>query len=103
MTPPVRVSLPHQLGRAEARRRLDSGLSKLASALPGGATLHEQRWDGDRLTFNVSALAQTVTGTVEVLEHAVTIEVQLPGLLGQLGNALQDRLRQAGQKLLSRS
>jgi hypothetical protein len=101
MTTPLHISIPHELGRTEARRRIEDGFSKLALQLPGGASLYHQRWDGDRLAFSVAVMAQTVTGSVEVLDRTVTIDIHLPGLLGQIAGAFKDRLRTAGQLLLT--
>ena len=100
MSTPLRVSIPHQLGRAEARRRIDTGFSNLASQLPGGASLRDQRWDGDRLAFGLGVLGQRVSGSVEVLETTVTIDIELPGLLGRIAGAFKGRLQEAGQRLL---
>lgn len=102
MTTPLRVSISHQLGRAEARRRIDTGFAKLANQLPGGVRVNDQRWDGDRLRFSVAALAQSLSGSVEVLETTVTIDVDLPGLLGPIGGLFKDRLQKAGRLLLTR-
>ena len=102
MTTPLRVILPHQLGRAEARRRIADGLSKLTEGLPGGANLCSQRWEGDRLAFGIALLGQTVSGSVEVLDATVTIDIELPGLLGRIAGAFKDRLRIAGQRLLTK-
>jgi hypothetical protein len=101
MTSPVKVSIPHQLGRAEARRRIDGGFAKIIRALPGAGSSSE-RWEGDQLVFSVAALGQAVSGVVDVLDASVTIELQLPGLLGMVASGLKDRLRQAGQLLLTR-
>lgn len=102
MTTPLHISIPHQLGRAEARRRIEDGFSKLAEQLPGGASVHDPHWEGDRLAFRIAAMTQTVTGRVEVLDHAVMIDIDLPGLLGQIAGAFKDRLRKAGQLLLTK-
>jgi putative polyhydroxyalkanoic acid system protein len=97
---PITVSIPHQLGRAEARRRLETGFPKLADALPGIAGSASERWDGDRLIFNVSAMGQTVSGAIDVSETLVVMELQLSGLLGMVAGRLKDRLQKAGQLLL---
>lgn len=76
---PLRISIPHPPGRAEARRRIEDGFSKLALQLPGGASVCNQRRDGDRLAFSMAATRQTVTGGVEVLDSTSTIDVQRPG------------------------
>ena len=102
MSTPLRVSIPHQLGRAEARRRIETGFSKLANQLPGGANVCSQRWEGDRLAFGIAVLGQTVTGSVDVLDTTVIIDIELPGLLGQIAGAFKDRLQKAGQLLLTK-
>jgi hypothetical protein len=102
MTTPLRISIPHQLGRIEARRRIETGFASLARQLPGGGSVSSQRWDGDRLAFSVSAMGQAVTGSIEVLDSTVTIDVVLPGLLGAIAGAFKERLRRAGQLLLTK-
>lgn len=102
MSAPLRVSIPHQLGRAEARRRIETGFSKLAHQLPGGANVCNTRWDGDRLAFGLAVLGQAVSGSVEVLEATVTIDIELPGLLGRIAGAFKGRLQKAGQLLLTK-
>jgi hypothetical protein len=56
MATPITVSIPHQLGRAEARRRIEAGFAKIIHQLPGSAGTCSERWDGDRLTFGVAAI-----------------------------------------------
>lgn len=102
MATPLTVSIPHQLGRAEARRRIESGFTSLIRQLPANVGTATEQWDGDRLTFRVAMLGQTVTGMVDVLDAAVTIEIELPGLLGAVATGLARRLRKAGQLLLTR-
>lgn len=102
MPHPLKVEIPHQLGRAEARRRIDNGFDSLVGQIPGHAGACTRRWEGDRLTFSVAAMGQTVSGTLDVLETAVAMEIELPGLLGQIASAFKGRLQKAGQLLLTR-
>ena len=46
---------------------------------------------------------QTVSGVVDVLDAAVTMELELPGLLGMVAGGLKERLQKAGQLLLTRT
>jgi hypothetical protein len=103
MATPIIVSIPHQLGRAEARRRIETGFAKMIRVLPGGTGHCSERWDGDRLVFSVVALAQTVAGVIDVGDAVVTMEIQLPGLLGLIASGLKDRLQKAGRLLLTKS
>jgi len=102
MTTPITVTLPHQLGRAEARRRIEAGFGKMIKALPGSTGHSSEHWEGDRLVFNVGALAQTIAGVIDVGDAAVTMEIQLPGVLGLIASGLKDRLQKAGQLLLTK-
>jgi hypothetical protein len=98
----ITVSIPHQLSRAEARRRIETGFARIIHLLPGSAGTCNERWDGDRLIFGVGAMGQTVSGVVSVLDDAVTIEIELPGVLGIIASGLKDRLQKAGQVLLKK-
>ena len=102
MATPITISIPHQLGRAEARRRIEAGFGKIIHQLPGSSGTCSERWDGDRLTFGIAAMGQTVSGVVDVLDAAVTIEIELPGVLGMIASGLKDRLQKAGQLLLTK-
>ena len=48
------------------------------------------------------ALAQTVTGVIDVGDAAVTMEIQLPGVLGLIASSFKSRLQKAGQLLLTK-
>jgi len=102
MATPLSISIPHQLGRVEARRRIETGFANLVRQLPGGGGTVSERWDGDRLFFSVSGLGQSVSGVVDVLDGAVKMELQLPEILGLLASGLKGRLQKAGQLLLTR-
>ena len=99
MAKPLTVTIPHQLGVAEARRRLETGFADMAAKLPGAARI-DQRWAGDRLVFAASISGQEISGTMDVLADAVKLEVILPGILGLLAGKIGGRLKDEGQKLL---
>ena len=102
MATPITISIPHQLGRAEARRRIEAGFASIIQQLPGTGGTSSERWDGDRLTFSVAAIGQSISGVVDVLDAAVTIEIELPGVLGMIASGLKGRLQKVGQLLLTR-
>lgn len=101
MGTPITISIAHQLGRAEARRRIETGFANLTGQLPGVGTCQE-RWDGDRLSFSAAAMGQTISGSIDVLDAVVTIRIDLPGVLGMIASGLKGRLEKAGQLLLTR-
>ena len=102
MATPITISIPHQLGRAEARRRIEAGFAKIIRQFPGGGGACSERWDGDRLTFSLGVMGQTVAGVVDVLDAAVTMEIELPGVLGMIASGVKGRLQKVGQLLLTK-
>ena len=102
MASPIIISIPHQLGRAEARRRIEGGFAKIINLLPGSSGAPSERWDGDRLIFSVPALGQTVSGVIQVLDATITMELEFPGVLRVIASGLNERLQKMGQLLLTK-
>ena len=99
MSQPVVVSIPHQLGRAEARKRIAEGVGRLTQQFAAmGEVKHA--WEGDVLRFTVATMGQMVTGLIDVGETAVRLEVVLPGFLAMIANKVKGRLQKEGQVLL---
>jgi hypothetical protein len=99
---PIRVTIPHQLGRVEARRRIEAGFGDLARNLGGSAGALTKTWDGDRMSFSVQALGQAISGSVDVADAAVTVDVLLPGFLAMIAGKVRGRLQKQGQLLLEK-
>jgi hypothetical protein len=102
MSKPISVTIPHQLGRAEARKRVDEGFGDLSRHLGGGAGALDKRWEGDRLSFALTSFGQSISGYVLVEDAKVTVEVLLPGFLAMIAGKVQGTLRKEGQLLLTR-
>lgn len=102
MTKAITVNIPHELGRAEARRRIDEGFGRFATQMGGAAGALTKSWDGDRLNFSLQAMGQAISGVIEVAESHVRLEVLLPNLLAMIANKLKGRLQKEGQVLLEK-
>src|SRR4249919_3962046 len=102
MSKPLVVSIPHRLGKAEAVRRLKSGLATAQSDFKQFFTVEEETWIGDSLTFRVRGLGQSASGIIDVREDHVQMELQLPWLLHQIVEKAQGLIRKRGQLLLEK-
>jgi hypothetical protein len=102
MSAPLVVEIPHQLGKDEAVRRLKGGLARASSQYGNVLQVHEEIWSGDRLSFRVEALKQMATGTVDVRESNVRIEVVLPWLLARLAGGIQSAILKSGNLMLDK-
>jgi hypothetical protein len=94
------MSIPHNLSRDEAKRRLQDGIARARQQyglVLGGLSEH---WEGDTLSFVLNAGGQTVSGQLFVEDHAVRLEATLPWMFAMLANTLKRRLEQQGRDAL---
>lgn len=99
MSDSVSVDVPHQLGAAEAKRRVQANLGSLGGKLPAGATI-SPAWEGDRLRLDIGVLGQQAAAMLDILDDKVRISVQLPRALAFFRQAIEAGLRQGGAAML---
>ena len=102
MPQPFIVSIPHQLGRQEASRRIKAALGSVKSEYAKLLRIDEEIWSGDRLAFRVTALRQQASGTLDVADDHVRLEVTLPRLLAGIAHGVQAMVRERGARLLDK-
>jgi hypothetical protein len=100
MTEPITVDVPHKLGLAEARRRVEGGIGKVAGWIPGGA-MTDHRWDGDVLHFTVTAMGQKISSKLDVRNDRVVATIDLPPSLALFAEKLKAKLAKEAPKLLT--
>lgn len=104
MARPVTVTLSHELGAEEARRRLREGFGRIKSSLSGGMMFaFDETWTSDnQLRFQAKGLGQTIDGVIDVFPQHVRIEAILPGVLASLAEIVTGKLEKEGALLLEK-
>jgi hypothetical protein len=102
MSTPLTVSIPHRLGKEEAVYRLKSGIGGARTNYGHLFAIDEETWTGNHLQFRVRALGQEASGTIDVAEEYVTLQVYLPWLLAKIAAAIQPLVRKEGTLLLEK-
>ena len=102
MSKPLTVSLPHALGREEAKKRIQQGMGQAQATLGTGLAKIEAPWTGDRMDLNLGVMGQTVTGHVEVLDDTVRLEVQLPWALRLFAEKAKGVIESQGRLMLEK-
>jgi hypothetical protein len=102
MSEPLVVVIPHGLGKDEALRRIKEGLGRAKTEFAWLLSVEQENWEGDRLTFQASALGQRASGIIDVYEAGVRLEVMLPWLLARFAHAAQRVIGQKGQLMLEK-
>ena len=99
--PNLTASIPHQLSREEAKRRIQEKIAEARRQYGHYLTNLQETWVGDRLTFAVTALGQSVSGHLTVEDQAVHLEIALPLFLSFVAGAVKQQIEQQGRKLLT--
>src|SRR5580700_2451186 len=102
MSKPLVVTIPHRLGQDEAVRRLKTGVRSAQEKFGQFFTLQEETWIDNRLQFRITALAQTASGTIDVRDDHVRLEVVLPWLLAKVAETIQPLIRKEGTLMLEK-
>lgn len=102
MSKAVTLTIPHELGRAEARRRIDEGFASFSQHMGAVAGVLSKTWAGDRLSFAFATLGQRISGTIDVGDTAIQLEVLLPNLLAMVADKVRGRLKKEGQLMLEK-
>lgn len=97
------VSIPHQLTRAEAKRKVEDCLSQLRTQYGSTVTKLEERWTGDTLDFSFTVMGFAINGQAFVEDTAVRVEVALPWPAAMFAGDIKSRIEQEGRKLLGAS
>jgi hypothetical protein len=64
--------------------------------------VQEETWSGDRLQFRVEALRQTASGTIDVADDHVRLEIELPWLLAKVAQQIQRVVKAQGAIMLEK-
>jgi hypothetical protein len=91
---PLTVSVPHRLGREEAKRRIDTGIARVGPELGAFVNELDYHWQADTLHVSARAMWQTITGRIAVLDEAVRVEIDLPWLMRLIGDSVGRQVRE---------
>ena len=77
-------------------------VSVMSSRVAPSVVMVKNQWSGDHLDFRASMLGQNTTGTIDVAEDHVRLEVQLPWLLSLLANKAKALVEKQGKLMLEK-
>lgn len=101
MTSPTTVTISHKLGRAEAKRRIQSRLGEFANRIPGGAAQVDTSWPTDsQMSMELVAMGQRLSGRLDIFDTEVVVTLMLPPLLSMMSGVIARAVKAQGGELL---
>ena len=96
----ISVSIPHRLSQDEARARIQKGLTDLKAQHAASIAQVAEQWNGNQMSFKLTAMGQAITGRVDVQPSAIKLDIDLPWLLAAFAEKFRPRIEQEGRRML---
>lgn len=98
----MRVTLPHTLTKDEVRRRMHKHADEIGSFFPAGLAKVSTAWPSeDRMSISTEVMGQIIPGGVEIRDHEVVIEMDLPLLFSVMKGPLESAVKKEAGRLLA--
>ena len=98
----IDVSIPHRLGRADAKARLQAGTKQLRTQFGTQLAQVHETWVNDHADFSFTVMGQSLTGRLNVEDAAIKVSVDVPWMLAMLADKIRGKVEQEGRKLLEK-
>jgi hypothetical protein len=96
----ITVRIAHQLGTAEAQRRIETGFETARQHFASQLSQSDVAWTGPHADVVVGLKGQTLRAKLDVAEDHVVVSVDLPWLLAPLATAAEKFLKRTGEDVL---
>ena len=100
MTKSITITLGHDLGADEARRRISNGLESLRKQFGDKLGAASVSWEDNRANVHVAAMGQVADARINVGSDLVTIELVLPWLLAAFAEKARALIEKTGTDAL---
>ena len=99
--PKVNVTVPHALGTAEARSRIEQAIAEARTRYADRVSDLSERWEGDRGEFSARAMGFNVKGRIAVGPDQVEINGDIPLAAAMFKGQIEAMIRERATKLLA--
>lgn len=94
----MQIELPHKFSKSQAVQRIKDALNEARPKFQGQVEIHEEKWDGDTLTFSFTAQGQTISGTLVAEDTRYVVNAKLPLMMrlfeGRIEAAIKEQVKQ---------
>ncbi len=99
--PAIKMSIPHQLGSDEAKKRITRLIGETKTKFGNDVSDLEESWVENRGQFRFKAKGFSVSGNLQVEANAVHVEINLPFAALLFKSRLESELSTHAKALLA--
>ncbi|MEP6662316.1 MAG: polyhydroxyalkanoic acid system family protein [Verrucomicrobiota bacterium] len=99
--PLIKISVPHQLGAIEAKKRITQLIGESKEKFGGQVSDVRESWTENRGDFGFKAMGFDVSGNLQVQPAAVDIEMTVPFAALLFKSKIENEITQHARQLLA--
>ena len=99
--PSLEMSIPHQLSREEAKRRIQDLLPKMKADYGEQIRDLKEEWEGDTGKFSFTVMGFAVSGTLTVNDNSVDLDGNLPFAAAFFKGKIKSVIENKAQEILA--
>ena len=99
--PEFKVSVPHKLGRQQAKERLKTFAAELKEKYASQVKDMHEEWKEDSVEFGFTTFGMQIKATVAAGDDSVDIDGEIPMAAVLFKGRIEQEVRQAVEKALS--
>ena len=99
--PKLDFSVPHSLGKDEARSRLEAFADRVRAKYEGQVKDVKQSWEGDTLCFGFRTLGSNFDGRLTIEENRLAVDGSLPFAAMMFKGKIESTIREELERLMA--
>jgi len=95
----MHINIPHKTSKSEAKKKVIQALEGGRAQFGDKMEIHEEKWEGDTLTFDVTVEGQHISGTLTVEDSDYSVDAKLPLMLRFFEGRIEKEIAEQVKKL----
>jgi hypothetical protein len=95
----MHIKIPHKGSKADAKAQIEKMLNEGRAQFKEQVQIHEERWEGDTLHFDITAQGQRISGRLAVEDADFVLDAKLPLMLRMFEGRIEREIGEQVKKL----
>jgi hypothetical protein len=95
----MHIKIPHKGTKDAAKAQIEKMLADGRAQFKDQVAIHEERWEGDALHFDLTAQGQRISGTLLVEDAQFVLDAKLPLMLRLFEGRIEREVAEQVRKL----
>jgi hypothetical protein len=96
----MHIKIPYKGSQSEAVTKVKGALDQGRSQFKDKVVIHEEKWEGNTLNFDITAEGQHISGTLEVVPGEFVLDAKLPFMMRLFEGRIEKEIAEQVKKMM---